>query len=452
MRKLIITIASCCFCILNSEGVNAENLLQIYQLAQCNDTVIQAAREGFLAAQELCPQARALFFPIINATGSGTSYNKVYNANSVTISNITIPLITNKFRYSQAIIALNLSQPIFYYQQWVELSKANEQVKQANAIYAASEQDLIMRTVQCYFNVLRAIDNLKFAKAQRKSFAEFLNQTNQGYKAGISPITDVQIAKAKYDSAYAIEIAAENNLANQKEFLEEITGEKIEQFTPLMNHLHLENPEPCDIELWVDKALEQNYNLQAARFMVEAARDEIRLHRAGHLPTLNINGSVIRSTSANDLFQTPKNTNAYIGLQVAMPIFSGNSVVSKTRQAVHLYEQARKQMETIYRQVKSSTRQAYLGVQTQMNQVAASKQAIVSNKAALEAADQSFKAGIRTIVDVLNAESDFIKSQQDYSNARYDYIVQSILLKQAAGTLCPEDVYHINELLQETSC
>jgi len=441
MHRLILTLVSL---LLTSSLAWAEDLLQIYELAQVNDTKIQAAREGLCATQELYPQARALFFPMVNTTASGTAYNKKYDANQITVSNLTIPLIQNHFLYDQSVVALNFSQPVFYYQQWVELAKANEQIKQANAAYVAAEQDLIVRTVQRYLNILRAIDNLKFAKAQRKAFSEILNQTNQTYAAGISPLTNVQFAKARYDNAHAQEITAENELANQKELLEEITGETIETYALLNNCLRLEAPQPSDVELWVDEALEHNYNLQAARFLVEAAREDIRLTQAGHLPTININGSVVRSSSANDLFPTPKNTNAYVGVQLAMPIYSGNSVVSKTRQVAHLYEQSRKQMETIYRQVKSNTRQAFLGVQTQISQAKAFKQAIESNTIALKAADESFKAGILTIVDVLNAQSDLTKSQQDYSNARYDYIVQSILLKQAAGTLSPADINKIN--------
>jgi outer membrane protein len=429
----------------------ADDLLQIYQLAQENDTTIQAAREGLLATEELYPQARALFLPLINSTASTTTYKKVYSASSVTVSNFTIPLITDRFQYGQTIVALNLSQPIFYYQHWIELIKANEEIKQANASYCAYEQDLIVRTVQRYFNILRAMDNLKFSKVQRKSFSEYYNQTNEAYKAGISPLTDVQTTKARFDSAYAQEISAENNLAVQKELLEEITGIKIDQFALLNESVKLESPEPAHMELWVNKALEQNYSLQAARFLVDARREDIRLNRANHLPTINVNGSFIRSSSANDLFPTPRNTNAYIGVQLTMPIYSGNSIVSKTRQAAHIFEQSQKQMETIYRQVKSNTRQAFLGVQTQISQIAALKQAIASNQIALEAAEESFKAGLFTIVDVLNAQSDLIKSQQDYSNARYDYVIQSILLKQASGTLCHEDIDRINCMLKSAT-
>ena len=425
----------------------AKDLIDAYQLAICNDPTIQAAREARLAAFEAYPQARALFLPVVAATATNTYYNKNYDGNTITFLNQTIPLTIKHFHYDQSVYSLQLTQPVFYYQQWVQLSKADDQVKQANAVYAASEQDLIVRTVQRYFGVLRAIDNLKYAKTQRVALEKFLKQAEAEFKAGVITITDSQITKARYDSALSQEIAAENNVEIQKQLLIEITGEPICSFSELQQNLNLKSPEPQNIEEWVCRALEQNYNLRAARYQAEAAKQDILLNQSGHLPTININGQVIQSGPTRDIVAYPRNTNSYIGLQVAMPLFSGGSVVSKTRQARHLYGQAESQMEAICRQVRSATRQAYLNVLTQISQIKAFKQSVASNQIALKSTDTAFKTGTRTIVDLLNSQTDVIKSEQDFMNAQYDYILQSVLLKQAAGTLSPEDVCLINTWL-----
>lgn len=422
----------------------AEDLAAIYQLAQVNDPTIQAAREALLAAKEACPQARALFLPIIGASASNTIYNRTYNANTVNFLNQTAPLTPNKFNYDQSVYGLTLSQPIFYYQQWVQLDKASEQVKQSNAVYAAAEQDLIVRTIQSYFGVLRANDIFQFTKSQREAFAKYLEQTQQMFKAGILPLTDVQIAKAKHDNALAQEIAAKNNIDVQKQQLEQITGFPVEKLSFLRDSLDLKSPEPNNMEEWIDRALAQNFNLQAVRYLVQSTREDIKLNQANHLPVVSLNGAVTTNTATKDILALPRNSTSNIGVQMTIPLFNGGSVVSKTRQARHIFEQTQQQMEATYRQVKSSTSQAYLGVITQLGQISALKQAIVSNQTALEATDASFKQGLRTIVDVLTAESDLVKSRQDHANARYDYILQSILLKQAAGTLCPADIDYIN--------
>lgn len=428
----------------------AADLCEIYSLAQLNDPTIQAAREAQLAAREAYPQARALFLPIINASANNTYYNKVYDANQVTVSNLTFPLIPNKFHYDQSVFALSFTQPIFYYQQWVQLEKASAQVKEANTRYAAAEQDLIVRTVQRYFEILKAVDALKFAQSQHQSFSKLFEQTESRYKAGVkNTITDVQIARARMDNALSQVIRAQNNLAVQKKLLEEITGVYIDNFANLSNAIDFKMPEPASMEQWVELALDQNLSLKAASYQLESTRDDIKINRSAHYPTININGDIIRSTRSYDIISIPKNTHSYIGLQVALPIYSGGAITSKTRQARHLYEQSYNQREALYRQTESNTSQAYLGVMTQISQIAALRQSEISNKTALEATEASLKAGTQyTIVDVLNAQNDLIKAQQDYANARYDYIIQSTLLKNYAGMLCPEDIQHINAWLR----
>jgi outer membrane protein len=440
LKFLSLTVLS-----LSSLSVAAEDLLAVFRLAQCNDPTIQAAKEAQLAAAEATPQARALFLPQLNATANQFSYHVTNNARGATPP-LSGTINASSFGYNQGTYSLILNQPVFYYQQWVQYAQAEAQVKQANATYAAAEQDLIVRTIQGYFNVLKAMDALKFAKAQRLALAKYLEQTQARFKVGLIAITDVQIAKAQHDSAYAQEITAENNVANAKEKLREITGYPIEHFAHLREILTLKSPEPDNIEKWVCTAMEQNFNLQAARFKADAARTAIKINQGGHLPTVNINGSV-NSYTRTPLSTNKRNVNA--GLQVALPLFNGGAVVSKTKQAVHLYEQTQQQMETTHRQTESNTRQAYRSVLTQISQVNALKQAIISNESALKATQASFDVGTRTIVDVLSAQTNLIQAQQNHANARYDYIVQSVLLKQAAGLLEPCDVQHINAWLKD---
>lgn len=435
LKKIIFSLL-----ILSSTLTHAEDLLDIYRLAEMNDAVIQTAKETQLAAREVAPQARAQFMPVIQATASHAATD--INYGSTTVSDpLTLASFPPDLAYNQSIYSLSLNQPVFYYQQWVQLAKASEQVKQANATYAAAEQDLVVRTIRGYFNVLRAIDNLKFSKAATLAFDKFLEQTTQRFKVGLIAITDVEIARAQRDNAYAQEIAAANELENQKELLRIITGRKIDVYAYLKDNVTLRPPEPANMEKWVLQALEQNFTLLSARFQVQASKIDIKLNQANHLPTLNINGGI---TSSTVIPTTPKNTNRNIGLQVTLPIFNGGAVTSKTRQAVHTYEQIYYQMETTYRKTESDTRQAYRGVLTQISQVAALNQAVVSNNSALKATDAAFKVGTRTIVDVLNAQSNLIQAEKDRANARYDYIIQSTLLKQAAGILNPQDIRHIN--------
>ncbi len=417
----------------------AHDLLKIYALAQDNDPVLQSAREAELAAAEAKPQALAGFLPTIQATTNPTK-----TSNTAVPATGTQSTITNQ-SYDKFSYGFTLTQPVFYYQQWVQFHQASKQIKAAHATYAAAEQDLMVRTTQGYFNVLSAVDALSFAHAQRKALDKYLDQTQQRYKVGLIAITDVQIAKAQRDSAYAQEIAAENGVKDAKEQLRQITGQPVDTLVSLRKNIHLESPTPQIPESCVQSALTHNFQLQAARYQTEATRANINLNQAGHLPVLGVSSSVARASSTP---LAPRNTAKVLGLQVAIPLFSGGLVSSKTREAVHLYEQAQKDLETQYKALESQTRQAYSGVITQINQVKALKQAIVSNQAALDATEASFNVGTRTIVDVLTAQKNLIQAQQNYANARYNYFLQTIQLKQAAGSLNPNDLVEINGLLE----
>lgn len=427
--------------ILFSAVGRTENLLDIYHLAEMNDPTIQAAKQAQLVAREAIPQARAQFMPVINANACNSSNDNHYGIHRVG----NVKILPNNLHYNQSTYGLSLTQPVFYYQQWVQLAKACEQVKEANATYAAAEQDLIVRSIQGYFGVLKALDALKYAKAARLAFENFLQLTEERFKVALIANTDVQIARAQRDNAYSQEIAAANEVENQKEQLRTITGQKIDVYAFLRETLTLRPPEPADIEAWVEQATEQNFTLLAARFQVEASRNDIKLNNADHLPTLSIGAGVTQSTC---IPTAPRHVNRNLGLQVQLPIFSGGSVTSRTRQAVHSYEKTFQEMEALFRQTESNTRQAYLGVLTQINQINALKQAMISNRSALVATKDAFSVGNRTIVDVLTSQSSLIQAELNYANTRYDYILQSVQLKQAAGTLNPDDVRHINAWLK----
>ena len=429
---------------------HATDLLEVYRLAHCNDPTLDAAKETQLAARENTPQARANFLPVIAAESiNQINSNTLNNPNFNQTNNSGTPLsaIPTTSHFNQSFFLLSLKQPIPYYHEWVKYSKASNLVKAANATYAAAEQDLIVRVVIQYFEVLRAYDALKFATANRKAYGKIFDQTQEKFKAGLIPITDSDLSKARRDSALAEEIEAETNLLNQKEILRQMTIVPIEHYSFLRADFPLRPPTPAVAEQWVSTALDQNNALLAARFDAAAARQDIKINQGDHLPTIAVNAGTQDFTPSD---RQSGGRNKYVNLQVNIPIFNGGAVTSKTRQAAHIYGKIQKEAEVLCRETESKTRQYYRGVVTQISQIKAYKQTIVSNNSALKATETSFNVGTRTIVDVLNAQRDLTESNQKYADARYDYIIQSILLKQSAGTLTPCDVGHINAWLTES--
>jgi outer membrane protein len=409
----------------------AEDLAYIVNLGLDVDATLIQARETQLATVELLPQARAGLLPTLSGT-AGSTYTNTNN-----------PLLG---RYNTFTYGASLSQQLFNVANWQTYRQADIKIKSAIASYEDAIQDLLLRISNQYFAILKALDDLHFSIAERKAFSRHLEETQQKFNAGVIAITDVNEAQAKYDGAVAQEITAKNELYNQKEIMGEITGIPAGNISLLKSNIVLQRPKPDDIEYWVRTAVSQNYALQAKRFDAEAAKKDISIARAANYPTLEADGSTNKAKSAPPA-PVVANTNT-IGVTLTLPLFSGGKILAKTRQAEHQYQIAIEQAINVERQIKSNVRQAFRGILTQISQIKALQQSVISSKSALDATQAAFEVGTRTIVDVLNSQSDLLNAQSNLSKARYDYIIASFKLKRYAGILTLEDINIINKWLQ----
>lgn len=417
-------------------GAVAADLMEIYRAALQSDPVYQARISANLASQENRPQAMAGLLP--NASlGANTGFNEQDSSRSNTSS-----------RYNSHGYSLSITQPVFRWDRWIQLEQADYTIKQANAELDNERQSLIVRVAQAYFQVLGAQDNLEFAKKTKEAIARQLEQARQRFDVGLIAITDVEEAKAQYDLAVADEITAVNDVENAWEAMQEITGLGPTELSRLQDDMSLLSPDPEDIDAWTNIALEQSYSLKAAIYASHAAREEINRRRAGHLPTLDLVGGRDYSSSGGGSFGASRTRTDSIALQLNMPIFSGGATVSSTRQAAHQYQQSLDTVEQVRRSVQRQTRESYLGALASIARVTALKQSLKSTETALEATEAGFLAGTRTTVDVLDAQRNTFRAIRDYQRARYDYILNYVSLKQAAGTLAEEDVQAINTRLQ----
>lgn len=417
----------------------AENLMDIYTLAKANDPTYRGAEAAWQAALEAKPQSRALLFPSLDLSANRTENRQTINQPAAS---------AGKSSFDSDGYSLTLTQPVYHHDYFVGLKQSDAQVGQANANYGAEQQELMLRAAQRYFAVLSAQDNLEYARAEKKAVARQLEQTQKRFEVGLIAITDVHEAKAQYDLTVAREIEAENALSNSKEELTEITGRQIEHINTMTNSLPLISPDPADIEQWTTTAEAQNLRLIAAQQAAEAAAQEVRRQYAGHLPTLDLVGNTTNAYSGGGRFGASDIDNDSISLQFNMNLFRGGAVSSRVREAEFLRTRAKEDLELQRRTVMRSTRQAYNGVLAAISRVNALKQALISSESALEATQAGFEVGTRTIVDVLVALRGKFAAKRDYSQARYDYILQTLNLKQAAGTVDVSDLEKINNWLQ----
>jgi outer membrane protein len=426
---------------------HAADLLEVYKLALDSDPEFAAAVADNKATQELVPQARAGLLPNLQVSGN-TSYDDLE-------TNRRKGTVRGSARYNRHGYSLDLVQPVFRWDRWVQLSQAGERVQQANAELDAAAQDLIVRTAERYFDVLAAQDELEYRTTTREANLQQLNQALQRFEVGLIAITDVEEARAGHDLAVAEEIRARNGLENAHESLRALVGEYVRDLAPLAQEVPLLTPEPNSIEKWTETALDQNRRLVASTFATKAAEDDIRRARSGHLPTLDlVAGRQYDSQSDSPTiagFSVGGDSKSYVdsvGLQLTVPIYQGGRVTSQTEQARQLYAQALEQLEQARRETYRQARQFFLGVTDSISGVNALRTALSSTQKALEAVEAGFQVGTRTSVDVLNAQQRTYESRFNYKNAQYNYILSTLSLKRAAGTLAPEDLVPINGWLR----
>ncbi|MGI9237927.1 MAG: TolC family outer membrane protein [Woeseiaceae bacterium] len=439
-----------------SGTAQAASLLEIYQQALQSDPQIHEAEARRLAALEARPQARGAYLPALSFNGDWTESE--FDGTSVEIdSDGSIGSLTSASESEVTRWQFTLRQSIFRWDQIVNLRRAEKLVAKAEAVREAAQQDLIVRVALRYFNVLAAEDRLTSIHANRTAISRQLEQAKQRFEVGLIAITAVQESQAAYDNAIADEIAAKRDLATAREFLREITGEYVTKLSAPGDDFPLITPEPNDEASWVDLSLAQNLNLVASRIDEQLARDEISFQRTGHYPSIELVANSGESdTKADRSFNNspfiPADSDGSldtISIQFNLPLFEGGGTSSRVREAVYLHRASREQLQRVTRETERQARDAYLGVNSEKSRVKALEQAVASNRTALEATQAGFEVGTRTIVDVLDAQFSLYLAITNFYRSRYDYVLNALRLKQAAGNLEVRDLERIDRWLSE---
>jgi outer membrane protein len=417
------------------------DFLQTYRLARQNDAAFSAARSSLEAGLEKLPQGRALLLPVINGTAN-TNWNDGENRST-----------GNSRQFNSNGWNVTLTQPLFRWQNLVQYKQSQFQVLQSEAQFGQATQDLIVRVAQAYFDVLAAQDNIDFIISNKIAIGEQLAQAKRNFEVGTATITDTNEAQARYDLAVAQEISGQNALEVAVRALQQIIGQIPDKLTPL-KAVAMTTPSPNVMDEWANAARRNNFVVRGNEAVFEIATQEIERQKAGHYPTLDVVASAQENTNENLAAaaaisggsRATISQNA-IGLQLALPIFAGGSVLSRTREAVALREKARGDLEASKRAAEFNARQSYLNVTNGLAQVKALEQALVSSETALQSNRVGYEVGVRINIDVLNAQQQVFQTKRDLARARYDTILNGLRLKSAAGSLTENDVELVNALL-----
>ncbi|HEX6927762.1 MAG TPA: TolC family outer membrane protein [Gammaproteobacteria bacterium] len=435
----------------------AADLLDVYRLAVQNDPQIAIAEANFHAAQELKPQARAQYLPQLQGTvdygrTNSTSEGEQFFAGQIFLDDSENESTTTSW-------SVSLTQTIFNWATINQIQQASAEVAQAEAEYRAAQQELIVRVADAYFTLLGAEDSLEAARVNREAIGQQLEQARKRFEVGLIAITDVQESQAAFDQATAEVIAAEQAANSASENLRAVIGEYVEDPAAPTVEMPLIAPQPTSADAWVDTALDQNLNVIASRFALQSAEQATDIRRSGHYPTLDL---VARHSESDDEFDsldftslppatgngTLQRTQDFIGLQLNVPIFSGGSTQSQVREFAYRESAARSSLKQAMRTAEAQTRDSYLSVISDVARVQALKQAYESAQTALKATQAGYEVGTRTAVDVLDARRNELQALVNYQRARYDYVLNTLRLKQAAGTLTADDVAKVSTWME----
>ena len=417
-------------------------LMDVYQQALAHDATLASALSTNRAAQEIIEQGKALYRPTVN-------FNAEINALKSSFHYLSTSS-TDRSQFENYRYGVDARQPIFRQQNLIQIDQATTQVSIADKQLNVAQQALMLRTTQAYFDVLMAQDRIDLIVAQKTAIAGQLAQAQANFDLGSATITDANEAQARYDLAVAQEIAALNELEIAKHAVQAITGQLPQRLANVKLQLKA-NEMGLSMATWQELAMLNNLNIQIQQDTAKLAEQEIARNQAGHLPTLDAvasytnsyaNGTISRFGAGNEL------QIGSIGLQLQIPLYEGGAVSSRVRQAQLNKQRAQDDLTAVRRQTELDTQRAYLNLSSSIAQLKALDQAVISSQSQLDATQLGYQVGVRTSVDVLNAQQQFFSAKRDVAQARYNYLINIIRLKAAAGVVAAADLVDINQQLE----
>ena len=421
---------------------HGQSLIELYDAARGFDATYQGARAQYDANLARAAQAKAGILPAVGLSGNATATHQELSTDNAFL-NRGIP--------TQA-AGINASQPLYRPANWAAWEQSKRQLGIAEDTLKIAEQDLVVRVSQAYFDVLSSQDSLALVRAQKIGVAEQLASAKRNFEVGTSTITDTREAQARYDLVLAQEIAAENDLQVKKIVLDQLVGRTGTQPIPLAAPVALPAVQPADINAWVTQADDTHPAIDQARLGLEVAKLEVEKAQAGHKPTLdaqlgyNVTNNPNGSTTSTTTGKVRVNA-ASIALVFNMPLFAGFATENRVKETLALEENSRQTLESTRRSVSQATRSAYLGLISGAGQVKALEAAEASSQSALDANRLGYQVGVRINIDVLNAQSQLFQTKRDLAQARYNVLLGNLKLRQANGTLAPDDLQAINATL-----
>lgn len=433
---------------LMAQGALALDLLDAWNAARKSDAVFSAARNALQAGQEKSVQGTALLLPKLSVSGNGGRTDSEYGPSKPS-SPSYLPYSRQGYSYGYS---LNLSQPIYRIEALAGYDQLHKQAALAEIQYKQAESDLIQRVAKAYFDVVLADEKIRQINAQKEAVSQQLAQAKMSFEVGVATITDVDAAQASYDGLLSQEIAALNDRNVKYEAFELLTGLSPKLLVSVSDKLQPGMPEPATVEPWLARSDVNNFALLSQRLSLDIARREVDKYKMETAPTLDLVASYGNKWDAGSLTKTggqERTGTGQIMLQLNVPVYTGGNRSSQYREAIAKQEQQRDNVEATRRDAVLGTRKAFLGVQSGAAQIRALQQALNSGKSLVDSTTLGKEVGVRTIVDVLNAQQQYYSTRYDLTAARCNYLLSRLQLAAAVGDLSEKDLEDVTRWLDK---
>ena len=437
MKKTLISLSLALF----SQSLFAADLLASWHAAQKYDANFAAARSALDAGREKSEQGKALLLPHVSLSANANKVQSDFSAGQNSDA-YNFDKNGNSYGYN-----LSLTQPVYRADAFASSDQLKKQTAQSEVIFRVAEQDLILRVAKAYFEVLGAEEKVKQTTAQKEAVAQQLAQAKKSFEVGVSTITDTDEAQARFDSITAAEIAARNELAIKRNAYELLTQLNPEALTPISNRQQPVPPQPNDMAVWLQRSANGSLVIAGQQLGLDISTREIDKYRLEGSPTLDLvagYGDAWKSSGISTSGGSDRTGSGQIGLQLSIPLFTGGDRSSKLREAIAKNEQQRQTVEASRRDTTQLTKQAFLGVSSGAAQILALQQALKSSESSLASTKLGREVGVRTTIDVLNAEQTYFTTRYELTVARYTYLYARLQLAATTGELSENDLISVN--------
>lgn len=451
LRRLYVPLL---LAMLPAGSLQAADLLTITRDALENDATLSSARAGVSSVEAARDARRGTLSPQVGASANA-AHNRTYSSqqrsgqnNFLGETDTGVMPQAGEGNFNSLSVGLEATQALFDPGNQAQLAQAERQIDQQVLSFEVTRQQLLFDVAEAYFEILRAHDVLSARQAQEAAITRQLEQARERFEVGLVAITDVHEAQASYDLARSQRIAAEGAMQVSFEALERLTGQRYDSIEGLSNELPIGVPEPASRGDWVALALEHSPAIQAAQAGVEIARSVVDVSRAGRLPLIEAFANYQYANSDSEMLDG-HDSSSQLGLRANLPLYTGGSTSAQIRQSTFDLESTQYDFEAQRRDTVQQVRSLFTQASNAVETVEARRQAITSNQSALEATRSGYEVGTRNIVDVLNAEQNLFSAISDHADARYDYVLSLLNLRQQAGVLDTDSISTLNSWLSE---